>query len=676
MAIRLKTIEYGFSASISGQAINTYRYFPTLNIYAPETGSTRKFRNCFLEFFAQDFQAAAGTPTSASVRLKLGPGAAAGASNTLSASVGTTFTNTGEHQSYYLIHDVTTLFTGSAFSASATTSSVELHLGFPVVIVNNASAKLVLTYEYDDIANTRIKTVRIPMDSITSSVKVAPTFIDTLPALDTYLPESNKVYRDIFFEIQGNDGLGTAIPLPSSLASSMSFAFNYPSESLYGINPFATGVITSSLASPRPFWYILKRTDLNTTTTQSLWALSATPSSSFDCFSVTCYVTYEYDHSASTNVMNNVMFCAADDSGVMGGPTNINRSRFKRKLFIQEPEITMSRCGVYHSFVDQANMAFRPKVTSSAYNPLEFTYMFPTTPATAGGFTLGNRFDSGSDQGQAMDLVRGENTFYFDWYRTSSFAGTLGSMYTAYALLNYTSKKSSQPGGDANHYQIRKLFGWPLAAHTVYSRQFTSSFNIMANDSSSYWLGALGATAWTYTAINTAPSGNGYVLNIQANSGSGIVDGQNDGFGWDDAWGGIYIGEGEIGPMWSTIRLRDLYRRYPNDPQGGFILEQPHLMKFDSAYISSLSCGYLWMCYHNIKYTLTGSIAGATGNSSGITVDFFRSDTDELVVSTTSSVGGAFNATWYDNTIPLYAVARQDDTHVGRSSNSTASGAP
>lgn len=39
----------------------------------------------------------------------------------------------------------------------------------------------------------------------------------------------------------------------------------------------------------------------------------------------------------------------------------------------------------------------------------------------------------------------------------------------------------------------------------------------------------------------------------------------------------------------------------------------------------------------------------------------------------TTAIGGGYTFTYYDNTLTLYAEARQDATHTGRSDNGTAS---
>jgi hypothetical protein len=74
-----------------------------------------------------------------------------------------------------------------------------------------------------------------------------------------------------------------------------------------------------------------------------------------------------------------------------------------------------------------------------------------------------------------------------------------------------------------------------------------------------------------------------------------------------------------------------------------------------------------------IAWTVSGTISGYTGDGSGITVEIFRVDTGEKVLQATTAAGGTFSKTWFENTISLFASARQDSTHAGRSESGVAS---
>lgn len=643
--IRTKTVEYSLSSSLDFVVSSSLRPFSDLIVYLPETGS-RSFRNCFIEVFIEDDLAAATSVTGWKFHYKVGTGSAISSSNTV------TISNTGENMSMLFYHDVTSVFS-SSFGPSDLSQSFTFGTLFTGSSTTNASVRLFCTYDYDDAAVTRVKTVVIPMDSYTGGTNAtSSTIIDTIPALDTYLPETGKVYRDISIQLMGNDGCTQVSAIDTT---SMSLKLDQGT-------PTPTGPINATLNSARLFKYIWNQNGIDTTTTHSLSILSSLAGMAFNCISAQCLVTYEYNHSSSTRIMNYISLPTGDDVGVIGGTTATDRSRFQTEFLITEPAITMSRAGIYHSFMDSAAIAFLPSVTQSAYSQSVKTYNTPSV-ALCGGWTIGTRFDSGASGSQGMALTSGSNILTVDWYRTGAGAGSLGSSYSSYAIFNYESGKSAQSGGDANHSQVRKWLFAPLVASTT-RRLITGSISLA--ESSSYYLTSLGVNLITY---NSAPANN---ITLTANC-SGSDDGI--GFGWIELRSGTQFQDSEIAPISNIVRMDDTFRRYPTDPQTTtrLIPTRNRFYSFESSNTTYMT-GYFFATYHTLAFNLTGSVSGYTGNGSGLTVNFHRSDTNELIASTTTNVGGSFQKTWYNNVIPIYAEVYQDDTHVGRSGLSTASG--
>ena len=82
----------------------------------------------------------------------------------------------------------------------------------------------------------------------------------------------------------------------------------------------------------------------------------------------------------------------------------------------------------------------------------------------------------------------------------------------------------------------------------------------------------------------------------------------------------------------------------------------------------------IWYTYNSIIYPISGTCSGFSGDGSGIAIEFYRiSDSvTEHILDLTTTSNGVFSGYWIDNTENIYAMARQDDTHVGRSTNGTA----
>jgi hypothetical protein len=297
------------------------------------------------------------------------------------------------------------------------------------------------------------------------------------------------------------------------------------------------------------------------------------------------------------------------------------------------------------------------------------TFSFPAV-VTCGGWACAARFDGtgGALGEQGMNLIRGNNKFTLDWYRTGTTAGTLGSNYSAIAYFNYESDISSQSGGDANHAHLIKQFYAPILASNVQRNQRTSSLQFA--ETSSYWLTSMGMIFYIYSSI----AASGVSLQAMATGSDGESYGN---FGWEPTYGGLTVQDAEIGWLQCYARMRDKFRRYPDEPDKSR-LDATRIRPYaiDITTTNYPSCGYFFYTYHTIQYSLTGSVTGSTGDGSGIPIKFYRADNDELVAETTTNIGGSFQKTWYDNSRYLYATARQSDNKVGRSANTTASGAP
>lgn len=648
MATRLKTIEYSLSSSVDAVSSGVTRILPQLMVHIPETGS-RNFISCFVEWFTQDSSSAAASITQWSVFHRIG------STNYFTSSVTDTIANTGENMSFYFINDVTHAFS-SSFGNTSLSNSFDFGVALTGNSTTNTSAKLTCTYEYDDTANIRVKTVSIPMDSFTGSISATgPTIIDTIPALNTYLPETDKVIRDVWFEFEGNDGVGSSVgPVSASI-----YVDNTKVDT--------TGLISTALISARTLRYIWKPISgsIDFSATHSIGMKSSTIDAPFDCISVKCGVTYEYNHGVSNNIMNCVVVPGGHDLGfIPGGPNLSDGNRLTMEIDIEEPQVTMSRCGQYHRVLSGGSpYIFITKISSSVYDQLPATFSF-SQKTRCGESVIGTRFDSGSIYGVGAQLTRGPNLFYLDWcYGTSLPAG---GGYSSIIVLNYESAKSTQSGGDANHTQFRKWFAFPVVSDATY-RLFTASFY---TPEPVYKFNGLGI--W----VNAMSNFNGKSISA-CTQRTGSDEGLG-GVGWKNVFSQQVDSLVEFTNVTCIGDGKDTFTTFPGDASivSKYIPTRNRNWIIQQLVGAVYECGYLFGSYHTITYSLTGSLSGYTGDGSGVPVRFYRADTNEYILTTTSSNNGEFHATWYDNVNPLYAEAFQDNTHVGRSTNITASGSP
>jgi hypothetical protein len=652
MAIRTKTIEYAFPASEASVAAATARAFTQITVYIPET-TNRTFKSCFLIVYVQDNVTTAASPTS--WRIQAAVGGAALDTTGDGAALTDTITNTGEQCAWMFTRDVTSLFTadtgagGWMNATPATSRAFDCTITIATSSTINASCKLVITYDYDDSATTKIKTVKIPIESATGARTTSLVEIGTnqVPLLDNFLPEASKTYRDIFFEIYCNDGTATsgAADFTLGLALDAEAADN-------------TGTIEAGLLSARSMYYIWKRTDMTTNAAHAFKAsVSSTAGGTFDCLGAILVVTYEYNESSTSTVINSLQLPAFDAAGFLGGSTSTDLSRATKSFFIEEPaSITLVQSGVQVFLIDSAAVTLNIKCGSQTAR----AYTLPSR-TMCGGWGLIHRIDSGGAQGAGITLASGLNTLTMDLYSGSTTSGSIGTASSAILYLNYTSGKSAASGGTCNHNHTVQWFSQKTIADTI-NREYTA-FAPVINETS-YYLNSVGYEILSFCTTPTTSVSLGYfclTLKAEYKSGEGPAD------GWCEIYSGLFLSDNEEGVHIQVGKALDNFLRYPTDPDTNRMnIETSRKYRLE-AVVPMYTSFYMFYTYHTITKTISGTVTGYTGDGSGITVEAHRTDTDEKIGSTTTAAGGTYSITWYDNTINVYTHARQDATHVGRS---------
>jgi 6-phosphogluconolactonase (cycloisomerase 2 family) len=335
MALRTKTIEYAYPLSTDSVSGSTARDFTSINISIPETPT---FESVILEVSCYDNGNTATSITDVLIGISLGAIARD------DSTVTQTITNSGENQGLIFTRDVTSYF---QTNWSGTTMASGCRLTITGMITNTCTAKLIITYQWNDTANTtRIKTVRIPIDGnnsglINSLIKVGRVSNPQIPNLDSWLPESSKVYRDIFFESYMHTGKAAG-------TNDRTLSLNFTGSTLLD------ATYDAALASD----FMIKRIDkllgsISTSSTSDVYAQTSNVDMPFTCLSGILVVTYEYDHSTSTRIMNSIMMPCIDESGWIGGPTTDDESRFTRRIWVEEPgTITLEQSAVMISTID------------------------------------------------------------------------------------------------------------------------------------------------------------------------------------------------------------------------------------------------------------------------------------------------------------------------------------
>ena len=644
MATRTKTIEFAFPYATASVATAVARDFTSTTLYIPES-TGRVFRSVIVEVSGVDNVTTAASISAVLIGVSL---AAVGRSD---ATVTQTIVNSGENQSFIFTRDVTSYFTTNW---TGTSMACGVRLTITGVATINATAKVIITYDYDDAsATTRIKTVKIPMDGSNGNMTAALVNMGALanqyPNLDTLLPEASKTYRDIFFETYGHT---------NASSDSGGVVFNMRFD---GTTTLASGSFEDQLLSDR--WF--KRIDkllgsVTTSATHNVEVSVGNVSSNFPCTCGVLVVTYEYDHSTSTRIMNSIQLPALDEAGWVGGTTAADESKYQRDIYIEEPgTITLVQSGVMLTYIDAGVVTLTLAIGTQA----DRTYTQPAS-VRCGGLTITRRIDAGETGGVAgVTLARGKNTINYTFFTTSATAGNIGSSLSGLLFLNYTSDKATD--GDGAHNHTTQWLARAYSTGDLVQKITYTPTAVPIIPETTYWLTNSGFQ------FNILTSGTGAAALALVYSGE-IQAGESYGGGWVDFYTGLYSTDSEIGPSQKFCRTRAAFKRWPDDPDTERLnIETSRSLRFDTNVTAAVSHQAIQLVtWHSISYAISGTISGSAGGT--VQIRAFRTDNDEEVGITSRTGNGTYSMTWYDNTINVYVVAYETTTLKGTSQQAAA----
>jgi hypothetical protein len=633
MALRTKTVEYVFPLATASVASATARDLTTFTLNIPETAS-RTFRSVHMEASFEDNVTTASTITAVLLGIQIDAVARSDATVTQS------LTNSGENQSYTITREITSYFQTNFTAASHTMGARITVTGASSV---NVSIKLVITYQYEDSsATTRIKTVKIPIDgnngNLTGTLANVAGLAGQIPALNTFLPEASKVYRDIFFEIYVHSGMTNALTGTYSLNMRYDGATTISTAHRGDLNSDCTIVRRDKLISGGT-------PSITTSTTNNVQASTSagTPADCpFPCLGGVLVVTYEYNHSTSTTILNSIELPAVDEAGWVGGTTLGDASEFRRTFFIQEPgTISLVQSGVLMSCIDAGTITMDIRVGAQTSR----VYTHASTQRCGCVFFM-RRFDSGatgSSAGYTYD--RGLNTFEITFFTSSTTAGNIGSNVSGIIYLNYTSGKATD--GDGAHSHTTKWINRPYSASSFTQKLAYTATITPVLPETSYYTVAVGFNILLYCLSVTNA---GFCFQGEVNAGEG------SGAGWYDFYSTFLSTDAENGQSWIWARARDEFKRHPLDVESDRLdLEASRSYRFDAPATFITHQATQFITYHSITYPITVTIQNSSGGT--ITVNLHRFDNGEMVLTTSRTGDGDVTFNWYDDTIEVYAVA-------------------
>lgn len=635
MATRLKTVKYAFPAQAS-VANNTLTTLTQITIFLPETG-TKTFRSVVASVTMDDIiTATGGTLTTKTMNLRLGAAAYTSIANA------NTLTNSGENASFWLAQDFTSHFVTHWTGASMTCDfqlQINQSTGSTTGMVN-VCVTLDITYEYDDASTTHVKTVIIPLNMPVSLLNTAPTTYDTIPVLDTYLPEASKVYREIFVVVQGNE------QNVSTTDSTMTLRV--------GAASVTTGNHEHALQSDRFIRYVWDVTSAypSTAATQT-WQPTSSVGSRYHHMQAWLVVTYEFNATTTTRVMNSLLLPLQVDSP-MGGTGVGDYQRATRELFIQEPGAITTHRVAFNCFWTQiaAVAGLNLRIGTGA-----FVAYTDIAAVLCGSNAAMVRNDS------AFTFARGRNSINFDCYRTDT--TDLGWSVGGFFIVNYSSDKSAQGVGAHNH-----TVEWGLQQKGTGAAAFNYTIAATAPviPEADYFVTAFGLQL---IGQPSATANSNVAVFAERLAGEGGIQ-------WENAYLDAIQTDPEIGAYLFYAQIRNLFWRWNGDP-GADRMNPETNRRWRVVYggptnVSGWHSLGLMITYHTITYADTTEVTGSNGGT--VTLNLCRAGSGDRVLTQQRTGNGSVTWTWFDNTEPMFVDAYEDGTHRHRSAEGVLPGSP
>lgn len=635
MATREKTISFAFPMTTALVADAVVTNLSQITLYIPEASPT--FTSVFVKVGFQDVvTATGGTLNEHRVGLRLG------------AAGYTTFTelddivNSGENLGgVFGPIDFTSHFTTN-WTGTSMTCDLQVYFDQSTgttLGMNNVTAEIFITYTYDDTAATQIKTVRIPMESLTGALPtVANTNFGTnqIPQLTGgggILPEAGVTIRDWYIVIEGNEA-------NNNTTSDFTLSANIDSGTARNFM-----IQEAALASDRYCRWIYRPTPPSTTAAHN-FQLWTNISSKCHHIAVTLHVTYEFTLAGTTRILNSLIF-PIEMGSPLGSTTLGDASRYYRELIISDPgTITLRQSGFRINFNCNGGVTtlnFRAgsqsaRAYSSAGNVI------------CGGYALQHRIDSGAAGGAGLTLARGSNTLSIDGFSTG---GIVATNISGYLMLNYESDVGASGIGQNAHTVFKSRFAWD-AAGTFNNRITGASFAIPETN---YWLMSAGFCLFTWQASLAGAFSIDMELGATEGKGAGYADIYTDGI----------MGDSEMSCREIWAAGRDVFKRCPQDADGNRAdIEASRDYRVFSTANHAKGLVQL-ITYHSHTWSIAGDISGHDV-ALPTDLELVRVATKEIMQEATLTAGTtAFSFTVYDDTEDYYVSAFQDGTHVGRS---------
>lgn len=641
MAIRTNCIEYGWQSSDTTIPSQSQYQSVQKRIDIPEL-SSRTFTDVVLQFHGRNSGLESSTAHAGytmSIQIDSQP--------TESFTCPDIISNTPEQVSWFYFATASAYF-NTYFTASAHNVRFGLYSSNTRTIAQ--SFKLLCNYQFDDATTTTsIKTVRLPINSVTSSLlgttrQYLGNYTASIPALDIYLPESSKTYRDIFVEYHANDAAAAAT--------------NFQLRTQIDTATSASRYTVSQSLQSAAYYYDIETLSgsISTATTHSI-QVASNLANRFTGLGGILYVTYEYDYTGSNTILNSNIYTFGNASNYL---SKTQGSFIKKKIYVPETgSITLARSGImlYQNGANPATLVVG--TTSESF----VRYVIGAGSIQTGPVPLIFQIDGTGSTDTGLSIASGLNDIPLYMYTdTNNVAGNIfggGLLY-----LNYYSAKTQNPAqhtktlcrsvvatNNMGANTLTFFYNTYLASENIndsryYIQDMTNIYHVLYGKAGNVPIYDISEFVCFYTGSDYQGSQNPFTMCSYAMANDARI---------------LFVS--------SVSDMTPFIRRYKEavstDPK--IIVENTHSYGHRTISVTStqlITFTHLqYQTYHGLTFTITGSIQNYSG-SGIIPLIVYDYDTGAKLFTTQSKLGGIIDTYWYDRHSNLMIVAETGSRYV------------
>jgi len=650
MATVNKTVSWAFATRITTLATNTTLATATRHDWAAITIDmpelTRTIRSARFRVTCRDVASSAFVFLGWRMGVKLG---AVAFDDVDYATLNISFTG---HETLIVERDVTAYFITNFGGGASQTCQVGVAFSQVVAsTVNNLTAELQITYDYDNTAATHVKTVEIPIQGHYAALSTSDTEIgctggvsdapvNQIPNLSTFCPEAGKTFKQVYLRVTAHDFSNGSTDTQLSLKLDSGGTYDVRALNKQAIGPGAQyRDIVDLTAAPY---------SITTNAVHALIAKSNIATTTFQNLSAVLVVTYTFTVASTTRELHSCRAVVGNDRAALGitfGSLAADTNQYAVQLEVQEPgTITLLQSGVV--VFDQNQLALNALVNANGQGARAITIAgFPsfgvfTCPGTR---VYTRRCDHDSS---TWALARGTNRLALNV--RASVTSAPGLDFSGFAIINYTADIPARGIGGGN-----RSCAYSLVSHTTptdFVSYVTAAERIPSFPSSPWMV----SSAWCDLGIRTyGVFAAMYSLQSERQTGEDIGDGW-----YQDEFP---VSGGNLGGAFANWSRRETMRPIApwikRSSYGRTAMDVTVSRRWRLCIATGTSSSWTaaqWLTLHDISFTVAGTVTvGGATVADGGTVKIYADngvDTEYITSATIAGGAGAFTLQVTDNT--------------------------